>query len=164
MITMRKKAIVLLFFLILLSPGLFSQGLRIPPFKIIRADGSLFRAQDLPMGKPVIIIYFSPECEDCQKFTEDLISEIDDFWDASIVMVTYLSVQSVAQYEKKYKLNIYPNIYVGTEGNAFIVRYYYNVRRFPFVALLNKDGKLIRKWDKEENINELASSLKALKK
>jgi thiol-disulfide isomerase/thioredoxin len=161
---MRRKAFLLVFFLFLVSPCIFSQGLKIPPFKIVRADGSLFRARDLPMGKPVIIIYFSPECEECQKFTEDLVSKIDDFWDASIVMVTYLSVQSVAQYEKKYKLNIYPNIYVGTEGNAFIVRYYYNVRRFPFVALLNKDGVLVKMWNKEENIDDLAARLKALNK
>ena len=161
---MRRKAFLLVFFLFLVSPCIFSQGLKIPPFKIVRADGSLFRARDLPMGKPVIIIYFSPECEECQKFTQDLVSKIDDFWDASIVMVTYLSVQSVAQYEKKYKLNIYPNIYVGTEGNAFIVRYYYNVRRFPFVALLNKDGVLVKMWNKEENIDDLAARLKALNK
>ncbi|HKK43174.1 MAG TPA: thioredoxin-like domain-containing protein [Bacteroidales bacterium] len=161
---MMKKIITLLFVFLLVPPAVFGQGLKIPPFKIMREDGSLFRAQDLPMGKPVIIIYFSPECEDCQKFTEGLISHIDDFWDASIVMVTYLSVQSVADYVKKFKLNIYPNIYAGTEGNAFIVRYYYNVRRFPFVALLDKDGNLVKIWNKEENIEELITRLKALKK
>ncbi len=161
---MRGQKYIMLILLLLVTPQAFSQGLRIPPFKIVRADGTLFRAQDLPQGKPVIIIYFSPDCEDCQKFTGALTSRIDDFWDASIVMVTYLSVQSVADYVRKYKLNIYPNIYVGTEGNAFIVRYYYNVRRFPFVVLLDKDGKMVKIWNREENIEELANQLKALKK
>jgi thiol-disulfide isomerase/thioredoxin len=160
---MRKKIYVLLFVLLVVSPAIFSQGLRIPPFKIVKADGSLFRAQDLPRGKPVIIIYFSPECEDCQKFTEAMLSRIDEFWGASVVMVTYLPVKSVAWYVKKYRLNIYPNIFVGTEGNSFIVRYYFNVHRFPFVALLDREGKLVKLWDRQENIEELVSTLKSLK-
>jgi thiol-disulfide isomerase/thioredoxin len=147
---------------LIISQKSFSQALKIPPFKIIQSDGKLFRAQDLPMGKPIIIIYFSPECEECQKFTEAMLSRMDDFWKASIAMITYLPVQDVAQFVSKYKLNIYPNIYVGTEGSAFIVRYYFNIKRFPFIALFNKDGGLIKIWDKQENIDDLVKRLKAL--
>ena len=153
---------ILVFLSLVISQNTFSQAAKLPPFKIIQSDGKLFRAQDLPMGKPIIIIYFSPECEECQKFTEAMLSRMDDFWKASIVMVTYLPVQSVAEFVSKYKLNIYPNMYVGTEGNAFIVRYYFNIKKFPFIALFSKDGSIIKIWDKQENIDELAKRLKAL--
>ncbi len=161
---MKNKILITITSLLLLiaCQNAFSQGRKLPPFKILQGDGKLFRAQDLPVGKPIIIIYFSPECEDCQEFTEAMLSRMDDFWNASIAMITYLPVQSVAQFVKKYKLNIYPNIFVGTEGNAFIVRYYFNIKRFPFVALFNKDGTLIKIWDKKEDINDLAEKLKGL--
>ncbi len=164
-IKMIKKRILISIFaglLLIISQSSYSQQGKIPPFKIIKYDGTIFRAQDLPMGKPVIIIYFSPDCEECQKFTEEIIQRIDDFWKASIVMVTYLPVQNVAQYVSKYKLNIYPNFFVGTEGSSFIVRYYYNIEKFPFVALYTKSGDLVKIWDKQENIKDLVSRLKPL--
>ena len=146
----------------IISLDIFSQAKGLPPFKIIQSDGKSFRAQDLPMGKPIIIIYFSPDCEECQGFTEAMLSRMDDFWNASIVMVTYLPVKDVAGFVSKYKLNIYPNIHVGTEGNTFIVRYYYNVKLFPFVVLLNKNRFVEKIWERKEDIDDLAHRLKAL--
>jgi thiol-disulfide isomerase/thioredoxin len=162
---MKKARIVfsiLVGVLFMISSNSYSQPVKIPPFQMIQANGELFKAQDLPMGKPIVIIYFSPDCEECQKFTEAMLSRMDDFWKSSIAMITYLPVPDVAQYVSKYKLNIYPNIFVGTEGNSFIVRYYFNIKRFPFVALFNKNGDLIKIWDKEENIDDLSKRLKAL--
>lgn len=148
--------------LLINSQKAFPQQGKLPPFQIIQSNGKLFRAQELPVGKPIIIIYFSPDCEECQKFTEAIISRIDDFLKASIAMITYFPVQDVSKYVSKHKLNIYPNIYVGTEGNSFFVRYYYNIQRFPFIALYNEKGNLIKIWDKEENIDDLSSRLKEL--
>ena len=56
--------------LLLISSSIYSQSGKIPPFKMIQANGKLFKAQDLPIGKPVVLIYFSPDCEDCHKFIE----------------------------------------------------------------------------------------------
>ncbi len=148
--------------MVLISSNSYSQSGKVPPFQIIQANGNIFKALNLPMDKPIIIIYFSPDCEDCQKFTEALLLRRDDFLKASIAMITYVPVQNVAQYVSKYKLSIYPNIFVGTEGNSFIVRYYYNIQRFPFVALYNKNGDLIKIWDKEENIDDLSNRLRNL--
>ena len=146
----------------IISSDTYSQSGKIPPFKMIQANGKLFSAQDLPIGKPVIIIYFSPDCEDCHNFIEAMLLRMDDFWNASIAMITYQPVPNVAQYVLKNKLNIYPNIYVGTEESFFIVRYYYNVKRFPFIALYNKNGDLIKIWAKNENIDDLSNRLNAL--
>lgn len=77
-------------------------------------------------------------------------------------MVTYLPVETLKPFVAKNNLNLFPNIYVGTEGSSFIVRYYYNIQTFPFIALFNKDGDLIKSYYKEENLDDLASRLKNL--
>jgi len=148
--------------MLIVSLDIYSQTGKVPAFKMVRADGKLFRAHDLPIGKPIIIIYFSPDCEECQKFTEELLNKIDDYWKASIAMVTYLPVAKVKEFVAKYKLNIYPNIFVGTEGNSFFLRAYYNIHSFPFVVLFNKDGDLKKIYEKEVNLADLTNRLKAL--
>jgi cytochrome oxidase Cu insertion factor (SCO1/SenC/PrrC family) len=126
-------------------------------------DGKVFKAQNLPLGKPIIIVYFSPECEECHQFMEAMLNQIDDFMGASIAMITYMPLEKVTPYVTANKLDKYPNIYVGTEGNSLFVRNYYNIMQFPFVALYNKDGVLIKKYTtKEIDLNDLISRLKEL--
>lgn len=153
---------MLIVLLLIISQNGFSQAAKVPPFKIVKADGTLFRAQDLPLDKPIIIIYFSPECEECQKVTEELVSKIESYWKASIVMVTYLPVNTLEPYIMKNRLHIYPNIIVGTEGNSFFLRYYYNVVHFPFIALYNKKGDLVKAFYNETNLTEVTKRLKDL--
>lgn len=161
-----KKAGIIFFvlagLLFLLPSEACSQKGKIAPFKIVLADGKTFSAQDLPKGKPVVLIYFSPECEECQKLTETLIKNIDDYWGISFTMVTYLPVESVSQFVVKFNLKKYPNFYVGTEGNSFIVRYYYNVKKFPFVAVYDRNGNLVKIYNTEAEVKELPSKLKNL--
>jgi hypothetical protein len=162
---MKKSSLVFYIvsaILILISSCSYSQAGKLPPFQMIRADGRLFTAHELPIGKPIVIIYFSPECEECQKITEELVSKIEDYWKASIAMVTYLPVNTLPDFISKYKLNIYTNIYVGTEGNTFFLRRYYGIQRFPFIALYNKDGNLIKAFYNETNLSAVTKSLKDL--
>src|SRR5437016_6206191 len=80
---MRKRNSILILF-ISLSLLLFSysdasaQG-KVPPFRIMQSNGKVFKAEDLPFEKPILIIYFSPECDHCLTFMKDLFKRADDF-------------------------------------------------------------------------------------
>ena len=154
-------------FLLLISIMLFicsrvnSQSGKVPPFQIMLYNGKIFKAQNLPLEKSIIIMYFSPECEECQQFTEELITRMDDFQNASIAMITYLPVEKVKQFVSLNRLDKYSNIFVGTEGNSLFVRNYFNILQFPFVALYNKDGVLIKRYYSTEiNLIDLINRLK----
>jgi thiol-disulfide isomerase/thioredoxin len=133
--------------MMLLTPSITSsQPNKVPPFQMIQANGKIFKAGDLPMGKPIIIIYFSPECDDCQELMQVLLTRIDEFKKASIAMITYLPVESVKIFVAKYNLNNYPNIYIGTEGDYFFVRDYYKIEKFPFMVFYSENGDLIKNY------------------
>jgi len=126
-------------------------------------DGKIFRAQDLPLGKNIIIVYFSPECEECHEFTNAMKERIEDLQDASIAMITYMPVEKVRPYVAENRLYIYPNIYIGTEGNSLFVANYFSISLFPFVALFDIKGTLVKKYtSKEVNIDDLINRLKSL--
>ena len=142
---------------------IYAQTGKVPSFRMVQSNGKIFKAENLPFEKPIIIIYFSPECDDCQKLTDDLLSRIDDLKNVSVAMITYLSVESVAQFEARNNLKKYGNIYTGTEGNYLFVKNYYNIEQFPFIALFSKDGDLIKKYySKEISVKDLLFRLKNL--
>ena len=114
----------------------------IAPFKITLVDGKTFTYNQLAKDKPTILVYFSPTCDHCQKFTEAMLKRKKELAGKQIVMVTYLPASETKKFDDTYHLSSVPNIKVGTEGYSFIVQKYYNVQRFPFVVEYDKEGKL----------------------
>lgn len=156
----KLKFLILICFLFFISAATFAQTGKVPPFRMVQADGEIFRAENLPFGMPIIIIYFSPDCDDCQLFVSDLLARINDFRKVSIAMITYLPVKRVWDFVVKNKLTSFSNIYVGTESSYMIVKNYYNIEQFPFVTLYNKNGDLIKKYlSKEVNLNDLSAHI-----
>jgi cytochrome oxidase Cu insertion factor (SCO1/SenC/PrrC family) len=154
---------ILLSAMMLLIPSVtHSQSNKVPPFKITQADGKVFFAGNLPLGKPIVIIYFSPECEDCQQLIKGLINRINELKNVSIAMITSQPKEKVKQFISEYQLDKYSNIFIGTEEDSYFVGKYYKVGQLPFMALYNKNGDLIKIYDKELSIADLLIRLKDL--
>jgi len=144
----------------LFSASAFSQNL--PPFKMYRSDKSVFNAAELPKTKPVILIYFDPDCEHCQKLMKELFQKIDAFKSAEIIMVTFKPVEEVSSFEKQNNTQKHSNIVVGTEGTGFYLRNYYGLVTMPFTALYDKNGNLKYSYRKETLVDDLIKRLKSL--
>jgi thiol-disulfide isomerase/thioredoxin len=158
-----SAAIFIISMMLFGAMNIHAQSGKIPPFSMMQANGKVFKAQDLPMGKPIIIIYFDPDCDHCEKTTKELLIKMDEFKKASIAMVTYLPVDKVIEFEKKYALKKYPNIYVGTEVKTFFLRNYYRLVTMPFIALYTKNGDMVKEYRNQETLTDLSMQLKNLK-
>jgi len=51
---------------------------------------------------------------------------------------------------------------VGTEGYTYLVQKYYDVHTTPYIALYDKNHKLVKAWDKAPSVDELADEAKKL--
>jgi len=159
----KYRLLILLSVLLILCGVAAAQAGKVPPFRMVQSDGKVFRAENLPFGRPILIIYFSPDCDDCHRFISELLKQIKDFRDVSIAMITYLPVENVSEFVVKNKLKSYSNIYVGTEGNSLFVKNYYKIDQFPFAALYNKNGDLIKEYlSREISVNDLSERLKMI--
>lgn len=156
-------AIICFFISVLSASPIGAQSNKVPPFKIVKANGKPFKAYELPMGKPIVLIYFSPECDHCEKLTQEMVKQMPALKKASIAMITYLPIDKVGKFVQKFNLNKYPNLYVGTEENNLVVRNYYNIYQLPFMALYTKNGDLVKAYKNEEQFPDLVKNLTALK-
>ena len=136
---------------------------KLPPFSIMQPNGKNFRAQNLPFEKPIIIIYFSPDCEDCLSFMDKFFTRIKDFDKATVVLISYFPIKDLAKFSVKYKTVNYKNIILGTEGSSFFVKDYYKIMDLPFAALYDKDGNIQSSYQKKIPINEIITKLKKLR-
>ena len=160
---MRNKILICLLSLIIYSAA-FSQQKKttIAPFKITLIDGKTYTANQLKKNTPTVLIYFSPDCDHCKNFTSELLKHKDALKDKQIVMVTYLPVAEIKPFDSLYHISSMPNFKIGTEGYTFIVRKYYDVQRFPFIVLYDKQMKLIKTLSPTDKPEVLAEEVATL--
>lgn len=162
---MRRGKLSFLLLLVFLAAAFTNAVARspvLPPFKMLLSNGRYFSAGELPSGKPVILIYFSPGCDHCEQLMGAFFRRIDAFRNAEIVMVTFKPVSEVTRFEQAYQTFRYPNIKVGTEGDTFYLRSYYRLDRTPFTALYDKQQALVYSYRKETAVDDLIKRLKQL--
>lgn len=159
-----SKKIIPLFLFILLSTSAFSQtgiGIKkIAPFQMTLTNGKPYNFAQLKPG-PVVLMYFSPDCDHCQDFTKALLKNYTVISNKQLVMITFQSMEMIKKFEKDYNLAAYPNIKIGTEGTSYLVQKYYQIRSFPYIAMYDKNGKHVRTFEGEQPYTEIFKALKS---
>jgi len=153
---------VMMILFVMMTHIIHAQKGKLPPFKMMQSNGKIFSAHDLPLGKPILIVYFSPDCDHCEKMLKAFFKQSSGFQKASVAFVTYLTVDKVSKFEKDYRLANFSNMYAGTEGSTFFVKNYYKITDVPFAALYTKDGDFVTSYEKEVNLKGLIEKLKDL--
>ena len=149
------------FSVILFFPlGMSSQT--VPPFKMTLSNNKIFNAADLPKGKPLVLIYFDPDCDHCQKLMDELFKKINSFRKVEMVLITFKPITEVATFEKKYTTSKYVNMRVGTEGTLFYLKNYYKLVKMPFTALYDSKGNYIYSYRDETPVDDLIKKLQGL--
>ena len=128
----------------------------LPPFAIQLTDGSSFSYKNLQTNKAVILIYFAPDCEHCRDFIKKLTGKMGALKKIQIILISYLPLPNLKKFITDFKLDQFPNVKVGTEGNSFLVPAYFKIGKFPFTALYNKVGKLVAIFREEPSLKVLS--------
>lgn len=166
---MNKKISLTLFVITLLFVATFilsysCSAQTLPAFKMKLSNGKIFSSAEVSHKKPLIIIYFAPDCEHCQVLMNGLFKRINEFKNTEILMATFESDAAVARFVKQYQTSKYANIKVGTEIPVFFFRMYYQLQHTPFTALFDKNQKLIVSYKDYTPLEDLIKHLKIVEK
>jgi len=130
----------------------------VPPFHLLAVDSvTIFTKDQLKKNKPVMVMYFNPDCEHCKHLTEEIIKHIDDLKKVQIVMAAWPgpgSFGNLKTFYSNYKIGEQKNIHIGHDFQD-LLRSFYRVQSFPFLAMYDKKGNLITTFEgsmKIENI------------
>ena len=152
----------LLAFLLLLTHSKNAVAQTIPPFRMQLTNGKNFTAKNVSQTKPVIIIYFAPDCEHCRNLIKAVLSKSQNFRNAQVILVSFEPLTMIISFEKEFDLKKYPNILCGTETPTFYFKNLFNLVHTPFTALYDKRGKLVISYKEETPVEDLILHLKKL--
>jgi thiol-disulfide isomerase/thioredoxin len=158
---------LILFLGLIISAGCIQAqtNLAIPHYHILKADSTMSSWADLNTHKPVMLIYFSPDCPHCQHLTLEMKQKMDNFKNIQIVMITftrteYPYMKMIRDFNRDYGLLKYKNITMGTEYPDYFVQRYFQIETTPYVAVYNKEGKLVKGFKKAPEMDDLIAAVK----
>lgn len=140
-------------------PPYQKDSLHIPAFTVLQTDSVYTNDKKIPNNKPVIIIYFSPECGHCQLTAQEFGERMREMKDFYFVWVSYYPLPEIKEFAKKFNLQQFNNIIIGRDEN-YKIPSYFKVKYTPYMAIYNKEHHLIKTYPQGTEAETLIKLLK----
>jgi thiol-disulfide isomerase/thioredoxin len=140
-------------------PPYQKDSLHIPAFTVLQTDSSFTNDKKIPNNKPVVIIYFSPECGHCQITADEFSKKMREMKNIFFVWVSYYPLPEIKEFAKKFNLQQFNNLIIGRDPN-YTIPSYFRVRFTPFMAVYNKEHHLIQTYGQGTEADTLINLLK----
>lgn len=141
------------------------KALPIPKYRILTTDSVWVTPANLKKDKPVMIVYFSPDCSHCQRMMFELKPKLKQIANVQIIMITWslkYDIRAMKIFKRDYDLKKYPNVIIGTEGYTAFAQQYYKISTTPFIAMYHAGGKWAKYFDKTPKSEDVLAAAKKL--
>jgi hypothetical protein len=113
---------------------------------------------DIPTGKPLIMIGFSPFCKHCQDETEDILKHMDSLKDSRFLFVTPYPFDQMKTFYLYFKLSQYPNIQMARDSADDFLRYF-KADGVPYTLVFDSKKRLKRAIQNQAYASELIQAV-----
>jgi thiol-disulfide isomerase/thioredoxin len=118
------------------------EGKPIPEFSLLLTDSTTWlNSRNIPTGKPIVLLYYSPYCPFCKALTQEIIEEMDELKNIQFYFISSFPMSTLKAYSKAYQLAKYPNIITGVDTSS-VLHDYFDAPGIPYLAIYDKDKKL----------------------
>lgn len=132
----------------------------LPAFKMMAApDSTAYSSEQLKKNKPVIIMFFNPDCDHCQRETKELLAYKEELKDIQIVMVSSLSFAQIKDFYKDYNIASMPGINMGQDIN-YALRLKFRPTNFPGIYVYDASHKLVKVYAGNVAVPTILDALK----
>jgi thiol-disulfide isomerase/thioredoxin len=163
---MKKYIFVYLFLIALLGSYQWSfaqnkEGFAqtFPNFQFIKPNGEPFTNQNLQKGKPIIVFFFDPDCDHCQKQADWIAASPESFKNAQLLWVSTADADAINIFHKsRFGRYPYPVYFVKDKNYKFDSIFGYSVA--PTILIYSSTGQLQKSFKSEVAVSELMKYLK----
>ena len=157
---MKHKLIFLLPLFLLCC---YSKREKLPVLNLLLIDSvTIFNTKNIPNGKPVLFMYFSPDCEHCQAETDSLLKNDSFLKQAICYFITIDPIERLRVFSTYYHISNYPNI-VLAKDYQFAFYNFFKPASTPFFIVYDKHKELYAVLPNGGNIKLIHSILTKIK-
>jgi len=139
------------------APAPYLQYPGMPAFNILLSDSTtVLNTFNIPKGRPVMLVFFDPDCKHCKAETKELMAGIDSLSNIDIYFVSpNHSMTSIRQFYDDNHMAGHANIKGIGRDYEFFFATYYDVNFIPDIALYDDHKKFLRLFEGHAKVSEL---------
>ncbi|AXY74754.1 hypothetical protein D3H65_12510 [Paraflavitalea soli] len=135
-------------------------GMDIPAFNAQLADSTTWiTAKDIPQGQATALVYFGPYCPYSKHQVKEILDNVEDLKNIRVYLITPFPYQAMHQFYDFHKLSQYKNIITASD-TANTIGTSLNIVGFPYTAIYNSNGKLVKAYYGSIKIQKIKDALK----
>lgn len=128
------------------SSDYYKAFLHLPAFSLNKApDSSEFNNNNLIAGKPVVLLFFSPDCEHCQQEAAELLQNKELVKEIPVIMISLASMNEITTFINKFKLAELPNVTV-TQDYNFKLGNIFKMKTFPAMYVYDEYQDILKAY------------------
>jgi thiol-disulfide isomerase/thioredoxin len=133
---------------------------QLPVFKLYTVpDSTAFTNEQLKKNKPVVLMFFSPDCDHCQKETKELLAYKEELKDLQIVMASPAAFAEIKSFYEDYNIVSMNNIIMGKDQN-YALGMKYQLRTYPSVFVYDAKGILAKAFIGNVSVPSILDAVK----
>lgn len=133
---------------------------QIPSFSIIAApDSSIFYSTFLTKGKPLVLMFFNPDCDHCQKETKELLAYREELREIPVVMVSALPYHLINSFYSDYNIALMANVKMGQDKD-YKLGLQYKPTHYPAIYIYDHTGSLVKVYSGNVGVPAILDALK----
>jgi len=109
---------------------------------------------DVKKGRPVALLYFSPDCEHCQKETKSILHHMDSLHNVQFYFITNDSLDRIRIFKSVFHLDNYTNITVGWDNQFQFPRQFKDAAP-PYLVMYDRKLKKIAVFNGEVEADKI---------
>lgn len=138
-----KYVLIGISFILLGSCAFVTDKSDIPSFNLLQIDSTtIFNTKNIKAGKPIVLIYFSPDCEHCQEETAGILKSMDSLKNVQFYFITEDPLERLKVFYKYYHIDRYSNIFLGQDYQPFFRKNLNQKGITPYLLIYNHNRKL----------------------
>jgi hypothetical protein len=131
----------------------------LPSFEMLLIDSAaILKAQEIPTGQPIVLLFFRPDCTHCQAETQVLLDHIDSLKNVRIYMLALEPLKEIKTFCLHYHLDQYKNFIVGRDYEYSFFRAF-RPSTVPYMAIYDRNKRLVKIYNQEPGINNILNAI-----
>ncbi len=126
----------------------------LPDLTIIKTDFNSLKINSITSNNSIILIAFNTTCDVCQHEIKDILDNIKRFEKVKIVMISSEPMDSIINFQRKYELNKYDNIFLGQVNDVYASQIL-GIEIIPQIFIYSSDKKLIKVYKGEAKLDAI---------
>jgi thiol-disulfide isomerase/thioredoxin len=127
----------------------------LPAFNVLEMDSTtIFNTFNIPKGRKIVLVMFSPDCSHCKRLTDKLTAGMDSLANLDFYFITpYSKMEEIQKFYALHKLAAYKNVKLVGRDTEFFSARFYELHMFPAIAVYDEQKKLIDMVEGEAPVN-----------